>query len=191
AHRLVQVDLAVHVEAARAAEAVMRALFCRLAELGPQPGTPPGMQKLLQNETPSIGEFLDLDDHAFETALKRYSEGSDQVLAELAQRLRYRRLFKTMRLRLDVLPELARERLAEVLDEHHDGPDYVASVDRVEIAAYIEDDRMMVHTGGRLQRLLDVSPVLHGLSNETFVHYRLVFPPELRDTVRTAFADLR
>ena len=178
-------------KAVRAAEAVMRALFCRLAELGPQPGTPPGMQKLLQNETPSMGEFLDLDDHAFETALKRYSEGSDQILAELAQRLRYRRLFKTMRLRLDVLPELARERLAEVLAQHHDGPDYVASVDRVEIAAYIEDDRMMVHTGGRLQRLLDVSPVLHGLSNETFVHYRLVFPPELRDTVRTAFADLR
>jgi len=48
-----------------------------------------------------------------------------------------------------------------------------------------------VHTGGRLQRLLDVSPVLRGLSNETFVHYRVLFPPELREVVRDAFADMR
>ncbi len=178
-------------KAVRAAEAVMRALFCRLAELGPQPGTPAGLQTLLDGGEPRVGEFLDLDDHALETALKRYGESSDAILSELAQRLRNRRLFKTMRIRPDVLPEQAQERLASVLARHHDGPGYVAWVDRVEIAAYIEDDRMMVHTGGRLQRLLDVSPVLHGLSNETFVHYRLVFPPELREPIRAAFADLR
>jgi hypothetical protein len=81
-------------------------------------------------------------------------------------------------------------RLWEVLEQHHDGPDYLASVDRVEVAAYYEDARMMAFTGGRLQRLLDVSPVLHGLSNETFIHYRVIFPPELREPIRTAFDDL-
>ncbi len=178
-------------KAVRAAESVMRALFRRLDELGPQPGTPPGMATLLRGEQPTMGEFLDLDDHGFETALKLYCESSDEVLAGLAQRLRYRRLFKTLRLRHDVPVPQAMARLREVLDAHHDGPDYLASVDRVEIAAYYEDSRMMALTGGRLQRLLDVSPVLRGLSNETFVHYRLIFPPELREPILEAFADLR
>jgi HD superfamily phosphohydrolase len=177
-------------KAVRAAESVMRALFRRLGELDPQPGTPAGMATLLRGDTPTMGEFLDLDDHAFETALKHYCESDDAVLAELAQRLRYRRLFKTLRLRHDVPVPRAMARLWEVLEQHHDGPDYLASVDRVEVAAYYEDARMMAFTGGRLQRLLDVSPVLHGLSNETFIHYRVIFPPELREPIRTAFDDL-
>jgi uncharacterized protein len=149
------------------------------------------MATLMRGEQPTMGEFLDLDDHAFESALKVYCNSSDEILAELAQRLRYRRLFKTLRLRHDVPVPKAMARLREVLDAHHDGPDYLASVDRVEIAAYYEDSRMMALTGGRLQRLLDVSPVLRGLSNETFVHYRLIFPPELREPVRAAFAEYR
>ncbi len=178
-------------KAVRAAEAVMRALFRRLTELEPQPGTPAGMAKLLRGEEPTLGEFLDLDDHAFETALKTYCASEDAVLRDLAERLRYRRLFKTLRLRHDVPVPRAMARLREVLDASHDGPDYFASVDRVEVAAYYEDDRMMVHTGGRLHRLLDVSPVLRGLSNETFVHYRLIFPPKLREPIREAFAEMR
>ena len=164
-------------KAVRAAESVMRALFRRLSEIDPQPGTPAGMAKLLRGEAPAMGEFLDLDDHAFETALKQYSVSEDPVVAELAGRMRYRRLFKTLRLRHDVPVARAMARMREVLDAHHDGPDYLAAVDRVEVAAYYEDDRMMVYTGGRLQRLLDVSPVLRGLSNEAFVLYHVIFPP--------------
>ncbi len=178
-------------KAVRAAESVMRALFRRLSDLGPQPGTPPGMAKLLMGDEPTMGEFLDLDDHAFEQAVKEYCKSSDPILAEIAGRLRYRKLFKTLRLRHDVPVARAMARLREVLDTHHDGPDYLAAVDRVEVAAYYEDARMMAYTGGRLQRLLDVSPVLHGLSNETFVHYRLIFPPSLRPVIKEAFADLR
>ena len=139
-------------KAVRAAESVMRALFRRLSEIDPQPGTPAGMAKLLRGEAPAMGEFLDLDDHAFETALKQYSVSEDPVVAELAGRMRYRRLFKTLRLRHDVPVARAMARMREVLDAHHDGPDYLAAVDRVEVAAYYEDDRMMVYTGGRLQR---------------------------------------
>ena len=43
-----------------------------------------------------------------------------------------------MRIRPDVLPEQAQERLASVLARHHDGPGYVAWVDRVEIAESAE-----------------------------------------------------
>jgi hypothetical protein len=166
----------------------MRAMFRRLAELPPLPVTPPGLQPLLEGNEPLLGEFLDLDDHALEQAIKAYAEADDPVLAELAQRLRYRRLFKTARLPAEVDTEEAARRLDEVLRAHDVRPSYLGSVDKVEIAAYTAEDEMMVLTGGKLRKLLDVSPVLHGLASETFVHYRAIFPPEVRDAVRKAFA---
>ena len=69
-------------------------------------------------------------------------------------------------------------------------PPELATIDRVEIDAYIEDEALMVRSGGRLERLLEASPVLHGLSREVFVHYRAIFPPEVRTQVRDAMADM-
>ena len=42
----------------------------------------------------------------------------------------------------------------------------------------------------RVQRLVDASPVLRGLSRERFVHHRAIFPPALRARVAEALADL-
>jgi HD superfamily phosphohydrolase len=173
-------------KAVRAAEAVMRAMFLRLVELPPQPGTPPGLQALLEGDAPTLGQFLDLDDHALEQAIKAYGDSDDALLSELARRLRYRRLFKTMRLPHELPVEEARRRLDRVLAANGVRPAYLGSIDRVEIDAYTEEEGLMVITGGQLRRLLDVSPVLHGLSAERFVHYRAIFPPEVRDAVRTA-----
>ena len=145
------------------------------------------MQPLLAGEEPTLGQFLDLDDHALEQAIKAYSEAEDPVLSELAQRLRFRRLFKTRRLPPDLPKDEAVQTLDEILREHGVGPSYLGSIDRVEIAAYTGEDEMMVLTGGRLRKLLDVSPVLHGLASEVFVHYRAIFPPSVRDAVRKAF----
>jgi hypothetical protein len=173
-------------KAVRAAEAVMRAMFRRLVELPPQPGTPPGLQALLEGDAPTLGQFLDLDDHALEQAIKAYGDSDDALLSELARRLRYRRLFKTMRLPHELPVEEAQRRLDRVLAANGVRPAYLGSIDRVEIDAYTEEEGLMVITGGQLRRLLDVSPVLHGLSAERFVHYRAIFPPEVRDAVRTA-----
>lgn len=178
-------------KAVRAAERVMRAMFIRLGELDPQPGTPVGMQRLLRCDQPSLGEFLDLDDHAYEVALRSYCDSDDKLLADLARRLRYRKLFKTLRLRPEVPVHEVQERLTEVMQRAKIGPNYLAAVDRVETAAYYEDEQMMVLSGGRLRRLLDVSPVLLGLSRQSFVHYRAIFPPEIRDEVATALAEMR
>jgi hypothetical protein len=174
-------------KAVRAAEAVMRAMFRRLVELPPQPGTPAGLHALLHGHAPTLGEFLDLDDHALEQAIKAYCDSDDPLLSELAQRLRYRRLFKTLRLPHALSVEDARRRLDGVFAREGVRPSYLGSIDRVEIDAYTEEEELMVLTGGQLRRLLDVSPVLHGLSAERFVHYRAIFPPEVRDAVRTAF----
>jgi uncharacterized protein len=178
-------------KAVRAAETVMRALFRRLAEIDAQAATPPALDALLRGTAVSNTEFLGLDDAVLETAILGYVDSTDALLRSLARRLRDRKLFKTMRLRKDVPADQALARLHEVLRESGVGPDYLGVVDRVEVDAYIEDEAMMViGGGGRLVRLLDASPVLHGLSQETFVHYRAVFPPEVRERVWAAMADM-
>jgi hypothetical protein len=178
-------------KAVRAAEAVMRGLFRRLAELPPHPSTPAGLDALLRGADVSLGAFLELDDPALEEAIRRLTAADDPILRTLAARLRHRHLFKTMRLRKDVPVDVAEQRLRAAVAAADAGPDYLATVDRVEVDAYIEDDTMMViGGGGRLARLLDASPVLHGLSSEAFVHYRAIFPPEARDRVWSDLADL-
>lgn len=176
-------------KAVRAAEAVLRGLFSRLAALGPVPGTPAPLACLLRGETITTSAYLDLDDHALESALRAWCDADDPILSSLACRLRNRRLFKTLRLRRGVSPDLANARLTDVLRDLGI-PEAHGTIDRVEIDAYIEDETLMVRSGNRLERLLEASPVLHGLSRETFVHYRAVFPPEARAAVRVALADV-
>ncbi|MCA9651110.1 MAG: HD domain-containing protein [Myxococcales bacterium] len=179
-------------KAVRAADAVSRALFSRLRHLDPQPGTPPALESLLRGQTVSTGSFLELDDASLHAAIRSWADGSDPILCDLATRLRDRRLFKTMRLRPDVSPEHARARLHQVLRDAGWEPEYAGGVDRVKIDAYLEDEALMVlGSRGTLQRLLDASPVMHGLSQESFVHYRALFPGELRQTVAAALEDLR
>lgn len=179
-------------KAVRAADAVSRAMFLRLRDVGPQPGTPPALEALLRGQPVDTDAFLQLDDAALQEATRRYAEGDDPVLRDLARRLRDRRLFKSLRLDPRVPPQEAQARLEALLRQAGHEPRYAGGVDRVEIEAYIEDEALMVlGSRGRLQRLLDASPVMHGLSRETFVHYRALFPGELRERVIEALADLR
>jgi hypothetical protein len=176
-------------KAVRAAEAVLKAMFRRLQELPPDPGTPPTLQALLEGRPADVAGFLELDDDALATAIRCYEHSGDRLLAELAARVRHRKLFKTLRVRADVPVAEAQARLTEILSEHGVAPTYVGSVDRVEVDAYVEDEALMVLNGGELVRLLEASPLLHALSRERFIHYRVVFPPQLRDEVRKGFAD--
>jgi hypothetical protein len=96
-----------------------------------------------------------------------------------------------MRLRPEVATEDAEGRLFEVLRAEGVQPRYMGMVDRVEVAAYEEDDAMTVLSGSRDRTLLEASEVLRGLSRETFVHYRAIFPPEIRDRVAEALEELR
>lgn len=175
-------------KAVRAAEAVLRALFQRLRDLERQPGTPPGLEQILRGEDVSVDTYLGLDDFAIEGALRAYRRGDDPVLRDLADRLANRRLFKTLALSRDAPMDAVREALDSTVRERGVDPRYYARVDRVEIEPYTEDEALMVLTGGRLRRLLEASPVLHGLSRENFVHYRAIFRPEDRDAVSQALA---
>ena len=179
-------------KAVRAADAVSRALFARLRVLGPQSGTPPALEALLRGEQVSTDAFLQLDDASLQAAIRRYAQGDDAILRELAMRQRDRRLFKSMRLHPDAPMQQVEARLHEILRQGGHDPVYAGGIDRVEIDPYIEDEALMVISSrGRLQRLLDASPVMRGLARETFVHYRVLFPGELRDQVASALSDLR
>ncbi|MEM6989218.1 MAG: HD domain-containing protein [Myxococcota bacterium] len=175
-------------KAVRAAEAVLVALFRRLTDLDRQPGTTAGLERLLRGQDVSVSTYLQLDDHAIEAALRAYAAGDDPILRDLADRFASRRLFKTLRLAPDAPVEAVRSVLHETVQKCGADPRYYARVDRVEIEAYAEDEALMVLTGGRLRRLLESSPVLHGLSRETFVHYRAIFRPEDREAVAAALA---
>jgi HD superfamily phosphohydrolase len=178
-------------KAVRASEAILRGLIRRLVDIGPQRGTPPELEKMIRGQKVTAAEYLRLDDHVLEVALAHYADGDDAILTDLADRLRSRRLFKTLRLRPEVPTADAEARLDEVLRAEGLDPRYAGMIDRVEVAAYEEDDAMTVLSGSRERRLLDASEVLRGLSRETFVHYRAIFPPDVRRPVTEAFADFR
>jgi hypothetical protein len=179
-------------KAVRSAEVILRALVRRLCELGPQPGTPPAMEKLLRGETLTTGEYLDMDDRTLETALYDYCESKDSVLAGLAARIRHRRLFKSLRLRPEADSKTVQSRLDAVLAAADVGPTYLGVVDRVEQDVYRDDAALVViSSSGRREQLIDVSPVLRGLSRERIVQHRAIFPPEIRSEVRAALADFR
>jgi hypothetical protein len=46
-----------------------------------------------------------------------------------------------------------------------------------------------LHASGRVERLVEASPVLHGLQRELIEHVRAVFPVEVREAVQAALAD--
>jgi HD superfamily phosphohydrolase len=178
-------------KAVRAAEMMIRALFLRLHELGPESGTPPTLEALLRGREISVADYLQLDDHVLGEAIAAYTRSRDPVLRDLAVGLHDRHLFKTLRLSPEADTAAAQARLAEIVAAEGLGPAYLAVVDRVEIDAYTEDEALVVlRSHKRVQRLLDASPLLRGLARERFVHHRAVFPPVLRARVSDALADM-
>ncbi len=177
-------------KAVRGAEIVVRALFHRLVELGPQPGTPTAMATLLRGEPLDVPGYLRLDDRTLDAAIDAYTESSDPLLRELALRIRDRQLFKTMQLRADADPVAAQQRLDQVLRDEGIAPAYLGVIDRNEIRAYDEDHTLGVvgTSHGQYRSLLAASPVLRGLSRERFVHIRAVFPPQVRRAVGRGLA---
>jgi HD superfamily phosphohydrolase len=174
-------------KAARAAEVMMQALFRRLLELDTQAGTPPVLEAMLRGREVSTREYLELDDHSLAQALFEYGRSQDPTLADLATRLRHRRLYKTQALRDDADSAGAEARLREALGGHEIDAEYLVAVDRRTVQAYVEDHALVViDAGGRAQPLLEASPLLRGLSRETFVHHRAVFPDEHREQAQEA-----
>jgi hypothetical protein len=108
---------------------------------------------------------------------RRVRPRPDPVLAELAAGLHERRALQDPAPAPDRRLGRGRGAPRRVLAAAG-APAYLGAIDRVQIDAYTDDEAIgVLRSGGRVQRLVDASPVLRGLSRERFVHHRAIFPP--------------
>ncbi|MCU0681386.1 MAG: HD domain-containing protein [Polyangiaceae bacterium] len=183
-------------KATRAAEWMIRtalALAAREAADGRPPASlPPALATAARGEAPSLGDYLELDDAVLWQALHAWEQSPHPELADLCRRIRARSLFKTLELfgpqrepaararALDVARDIAR---ANGLD-----PDLYVGLDIAEDTPFDEADHppLVAFSKGPPRALTDVSFLLRRLAGERIEKVRLLFAPELRDSIVAA-----
>jgi len=186
-------------KATRAAEWMIRAILRRAMHLI-QDGehlvnVPAAMVAFAAGDTPSLGDYLALDDQALLETINGWRDTRDPVLADLCQRLRARVLFKTEELygeaQLSPRREAAYAIVRAIAEEEGFNPDYYTGLDVATDTPYAEDSSLTVLFGtGGPRRPTEVSFVLDRLKDETLSRVRVVFPREIRPRVREALANL-
>lgn len=179
----------------RAAEWMIRAILRRAIHLiqdGTRlPAVPRAMLAFAAGDTPSLGDYLALDDQALLETLNQWREAADPVLADLCRRLHARVLFKTEELYGAAQNPAQREHAYAIVRDLSEkaglAPDYYTGLDIAKDTPYEEDRSLTVIFGsGPPRRAAEVSFVLDRLRDETLSRVRVVFPGELRQGVRDA-----
>ena len=191
-----------HHKATRAAEALVRGLLARMAELVRDGNlaavgeVPPGLQRAARGEPVSLGSYLELEDARLLACVAAWSRSSDPFLAQHASRLLERRLPKTLPLPDDeaVWAE-AHARASEVATAAGHRADLTVFVDVARDVPYPEPASgpggMWVRIRHQpVRRLGDVSFLLGELRNKRIRRPRLIFPAPLRGRVVDAVRDL-
>jgi hypothetical protein len=179
---------------ARAGEWMIRAILSRAAALLSEgtrlPMVPPAIQAAAAGNEATLGDYLELDDNAMFGAMHAWESGPDPILADLTRRVRARALFKTLELygtdsagahdALSVAREIA---VRAGLD-----PSFYLGLDvAVDVPFSDHDDPLtVVFPGGATRKPGDVSFLLGRLRDETVTRSRLIFAPELRDSIVAA-----
>ena len=184
-------------KATRAAEWMIQTILGRAVALlrdGQRvAGVPPALAKMALGDRPSVGEYLEMDDQVLLRCIADWRHGRDAVLADLCSRLRSRHLFKTLELFGEDAQPAAREHAHEtvraIAEQAGLDPDVYTGIDSAEDVPYADDSALVVWFGRSAPRHpAEVSFVLDRLRGETLRRVRLMFAPELRDTVRAALA---
>jgi len=186
-------------KATRAAEWMVHAALSRavrlIADGTALPGTPAAMVSSAAGRSPSLSEYLELDDGVFAATLHAWESGPDPALADLCARLRRRHLFKTIELHEESAtnPDLQRHALTiarEITAAHHLDPDVYVGIDRATDTPF--DDRkdtlVVVFGHGKPRRPAEVSFLLGRLDGHALTRVRLIVPPEVREPVAQALA---
>jgi HD superfamily phosphohydrolase len=192
-----------HHKATRAAECVVRAIFRRIAALsldGARPALlPEAIAQAVAGVEPELGRYLELDDATLAFCLAEWERHAEPTLADLAARLRARRLPKTVPLPEGSSEPLWKEceaRTREIARSHGLDPDLHVHLDVAYDLPYDEpegevSEGLWVTLRHRpIVRLGEVSFALEKLRNQSIVRPRLIFPDELREPVRAALEDL-
>ncbi|HKU42319.1 MAG TPA: HD domain-containing protein [Polyangiales bacterium] len=191
-----------HHKATRAAEALIRGIFLRVASLiragrAPQQ-TPPPILAAVSGEPVRLGEYLALDDVRLLHAFRVWEDDADPALADLTRRLALRQLPKTVPLPTEGREagswDRAHERVREIAVQHGYQPELVVWLDVAHEAPYTEPDGesaegLWVSLRHRpMTRLGRISFVLGELRNKRVERPRLIFPAEIREKVLSALA---
>lgn len=188
-------------KAARAAEWMVASILKRAIELvqngTPLPALPAAFASAASGEEPRLGEYVELDDQVLQGALHAWESVKDPLLSDLCKRMRARALFKT----IELFPESADEGEAEAAARHQGAlqtardiaaqagldPNVYVGLDVAEDKPYADDDSLRVlFPKGRARHPADVSFLLARLRGQTVTRVRIIFAPELRESIREA-----
>ncbi len=178
----------------RAAEWMIGAILRRavaLAQGGTRlPSMLPAIASVAAGGTPTLGEYLDLDDQELLCAIHAWEEAKDPVLADLCRRLRARNLFKTIELHGTTTPEersVALGTARDIAGAAGLDPDVYVGLDVASVTPFPEDASLaVVFPRGRPRPPADVSFVLERLRDQTMTRVRIIFAPELREPMQQA-----
>jgi uncharacterized protein len=193
-----------HHKATRAAEALIRGIFLRVASLiraGRVPQqTPPAIVAAVSGEPVRLSEYLALDDITLLHAFRVWEQDADPALADLTRRLQLRQLPKTVPLPPEARDtgvwQRAEERAREIAIQHGYQPELVVWLDVANEAPYTEPDDesaegLWVSLRHRpMTRLGRISFMLGELRNKRVERPRLIFPAEIREKVLAAVASV-
>lgn len=183
----------------RVAEAILRLILRRALELYSavgsiwfQKGT--AFEKILQGNTLSLKEHLELDDSDVVFHIKQWQRSEDAILSDLAKRFLHRKLFKAFDLDM---PEAEREAFASdarrVVENAGFDPDYYFVDDKSGDAPYhfysreMADPKNLIYveegySRPAIREISEVSAAVRGLQEGYRIH-RVCFPPELKDQI--------
>ncbi len=183
----------------RVAEAILRLILRRALELYSaggsiwfQKGT--AFEKILQGNTLSLKEHLELDDSDVLFHIKQWQRSEDATLSDLAKRFLHRKLFKAFDLDM---PESEREAFASdarrVVENAGFDPAYYFVDDKSGDAPYHfysrepADPKNLIYveegySRPAIREISEVSAAVRGLQEGYRIH-RVCFPPEVKDQV--------
>ncbi|MEJ7735754.1 MAG: HD domain-containing protein [Polyangiaceae bacterium] len=190
----------------RAAEWMIGAILRRAVKLledgARLPSTPAALESVAAGDTPTLEQYLDLDDQTLLGALRAWEDVKDPVLSDLCKRLRSRSIFKAVEL-WPRRPGDARAAAADqavasgddtqwalatargVAEEAGLDPDVYVGLDVATDVPYADDESLsVVFPRGRARRPAEVSFLLQRLRNEAVTRVRIIFAPELRAAMR-------
>jgi HD superfamily phosphohydrolase len=199
--RLFMYQQVYHHKATRAAEALIRGIFLRVAALiqaGYTPAsTPRAIVAAVSGERVALGDYLALDDVTLLAAFRAWESEPDAALSDLARRLAARNLPKTVPLPADGAEtgawQRALDRGRDVARRHGLSPELTVWLDVPTESPYEESESDSAAAGmwvslrhHPMERLGKTSFLLGELRNKKMARPRLIFPAEIRTDVLAA-----
>jgi HD superfamily phosphohydrolase len=157
-------------------------------------GTPRAIQLAAHGQAVSLSDYLELDDNVLAVAMRAWEDDPDKSLADIANRVRMRRLFKTYELFGEqALPDGREHAFAvaqDIAKKHGLDPNLYVGLDVAADTPFGAEAEplMVVFQKGPARPLSDVSFLLARLAGQVMSRVRLIVAPELRDEIAAALS---